>query len=78
MDLNLNSSWLSCAKYEFELGLVAMCAMWTWIWVDCNVQKTYITQMPFGWNLKVMKFSQWQTNVFYFVVQFTNSQGRNK
>jgi hypothetical protein len=27
MDLNLNSSWLSCAKYEFELGLVAMCAM---------------------------------------------------
>jgi hypothetical protein len=45
MGVNMNSSWLPCAQYEFELGLLAICTMWTSTWVSCHMHKTLITQM---------------------------------
>lgn len=39
-NVNLNSSWLLYAQYEFEFKLTTRCTMWTWTLASCYVSKT--------------------------------------
>jgi hypothetical protein len=64
---------MPCAQYKLDLGLVVVCTIWTWTWANCHVPKMYITQIPIWVDLEFMKFSQWQTNAFEFVVQLTRT-----
>jgi hypothetical protein len=46
--VNLNSNWLPCPQYGLELGMVAMCTIWTWTRVGYHVHNV---NLNLGWLL---------------------------
>jgi len=68
MGVNMNSSWLRCAQYEFEFRLFA---------IYLHNVNLNLSQLQYAQNighptvyLKFIQISKWQTNVFKSVVQF--------